>query len=84
MNKEISLQLSLFNINGLRQDIKRNAIFNKLNPSNNIILLQETYSSKEIENKWKNEWWRQIHFSHETSNSNVLRFEFQKIENNLL
>ncbi len=54
MNKEISLQLSSFNVNGLRQDIKRNAICTKLKPSNNIILLQETHSSKEIENKWKN------------------------------
>ncbi len=56
MNKEISFQLSSFNVNGLRQDIKRNAIFTKLKSSNNIILLQETYSSKEIENNWKNEW----------------------------
>ncbi len=56
MSKEISLQLSSFNVNGLRQDIKRNAIFTKLKPSNNIILLQETHSIKEIENKWKNEW----------------------------
>ncbi len=56
MNKEIFFQLSLFNVNRLREDIKRNDIFNKLKPSNNIILLQETHSSKEIENKWKNEW----------------------------
>ncbi len=31
----------------------KNAIFPKLKPSQNIILLQETHSSKEIENKWK-------------------------------
>ncbi len=56
MNKEISFQLSSFNVNGLKQDMKRNSIFTKLKPSNNIILHQETHSSKEIENKWKHEW----------------------------
>ncbi len=69
MNKEISLQLSSFNVNGLRQDIKINAIFTKLKPSNNIILLQETHSSTEIENKWKNKWGGQIIVSDRTSNS---------------
>ncbi len=54
MSKEISLQLSSFNVNGLRQDKKRNAIFTKLKPSNNILLLQETPFTKEIENKWTN------------------------------
>ena len=56
MNTDHTINLTSFNVNGLRMELKRNTIFNKLRPTHNIIFLQETHSSKEIENKWKNEW----------------------------
>ena len=51
------LFLSL-NVRGLAQAHKRRDVFNWLSQSkkDEIILLQETHCSKELENKWKNEW----------------------------
>jgi len=78
MNCESSIRLTSFNVNGLRNDIKRNAIFNKLRPLSHIVFLQETHSSKELENKWKTEWGSQIIFSHGISNSKGVAILFPK------
>jgi exonuclease III len=78
MNCESSIKLSSFNVNGLRNDIKRNAIFNQLRPSSHIIFLQETHSSKELGKKWKTEWGSQIIFSHGNSNSKGVAILFPK------
>jgi exonuclease III len=73
-----SIQLTSFNVNGLLNEQKRNAIFNKLRSSFHIILLQETHSTKEIEKKWKQEWGGHIIFSHGTSNSKGVAILFPK------
>ena len=45
------------NINGLSGDKKRNKLFAKLiNKNIDVILLQETHSTKQTTNKWKKEW----------------------------
>ncbi len=49
--------------------VQRKAIFEKLKKLNCISLLQETHSTNENENKWKNESEGNIIFSHGTSNS---------------
>ncbi len=58
-----------FNVNGLGQETKRIAIFNKLKKADSIILLQETHSTPSCELKWKSEWGGDILFSHGESNS---------------
>ena len=58
-----------FNVNGLNQNIKRQVIFEKIQKLNCIAFLQETHSSKDVENLWKNEIQGKIFFSHGTSNT---------------
>ena len=44
------------NVRGLNQSNKRRKIFRCLHQQNaQIVLLQETFSTKEVEIKWKNE-----------------------------
>ena len=55
-----------FNVRGIRDSVKRRAIFRHAHvkyPSH-IIILQETHSSVEIENQWKAEWGGNIFFAH--------------------
>lgn len=54
-----------FNVNGIRNESKRRAIFNYLKHfDSHIVLLQETHSTKEDEVIWSNEWGSKIHFCH--------------------
>ena len=59
------------NCNGLNDDLKRIAVFAKpRKKTNGIILLQETHSTPEMEQRWQNDWGnKQMYFSHEASNS---------------
>lgn len=69
MGKQKTVFLSL-NVNGLGRAKKRREIFRYVRAKNpELVLLQETYSSKENENLWSNEWGRKIYFSHGTNNS---------------
>lgn len=54
------------NVNGIGDNKKRKAIFRSLHKvKKGIFLLQETHSSKESENIWRNEWGsKEIFFSH--------------------
>ena len=57
-----------FNVRGLRNERKRRAIFDFLKRKQyDIIFLQETHSTKDIEIKWKKEWGGEISFSNFTS-----------------
>lgn len=54
-----------FNVNGIRSENKRRAIFNYLKYfKSHIILLQETHSVPDDEVIWSNEWGAKIHFCH--------------------
>ena len=59
------------NCNGLNEDLKRIAVFAKLRKkTNGIILLQETHSTPEMEQRRQNDWGnKQMYFSHGASNS---------------
>lgn len=60
------------NARGLRDDYKNCKMFNwiaKHNGHNSITFLQETHSSPEIENKWRNRWRGDIVFAHGDSSS---------------
>ena len=51
------LSISTLNINGLAEDKKRNKLFeNLINKKTDIILLQETHSTKKAIEKWEKEW----------------------------
>lgn len=69
------LNLASLNVNGLRSQVtngvpKRRKIFTWLkNLKFEIIYLQETHSSIETENQWRNEWGGNIYFAHGESNS---------------
>ena len=64
-----NLRIGSFNTNGIRQKQKRSAIFQWLATLNrNILFLQETHSSRDIEIQWKSELCnKQLFFSHGTT-----------------
>jgi len=66
-----NLQLLSLNVRGLKSDSKkRKRVFTNLKKKHtDIIMLQETHSTKEIENEWTKEWGGEIVFSHGTSKS---------------
>ena len=57
MTDNNSLSILSLNINGLNDNKKRNDLFEQLNNKNiDIILLQETHSTKQIIENWQKEW----------------------------
>ena len=63
-NNEFNL-LSL-NVHGIRTFEKRKAVFNS---DADIIFLQETYSTRDIENIWRKQWKGEMFFSHGSNHS---------------
>lgn len=62
--------MASFNTNGLRNENKRREVFNYLRTLNiDIILLQETHSSPEVEKVWISEWGGPIFFTHGSTGS---------------
>ena len=67
---EIDIQIYSLNCNGLNDDLKRRAVFDKLkNKGQGIFLLQETHCTTEKEQKWRTEWGNNMFFSNGTSNA---------------
>lgn len=63
-------RLISLNVNGLGLEVKRREIFRYIKTyKSDIIFLQETYASKEVERIWTNEWGSKIYFNHGTTNS---------------
>lgn len=71
MNNKLNLKIYSLNVNGLGENIKRKAVFNKLRKfKDGIFLIQETHSTYMKESIWKNQWGnRNIYFAHGQSNS---------------
>ena len=64
------LKICTFNVNGLRDKVKRKAIFQIIRTRKiDICLLQETHSTHPTHLLWKNEWGGEIYFGHGGSNS---------------
>jgi exonuclease III len=56
------------NVRGLGMDVKRRKLFTWLNKQDlALVMLQETHSTREIENKWRTEWGGEAYFSHGSS-----------------
>lgn len=66
----MALHVASLNIRGLREANKRRELFWLLwKKPYNVIYLQETHSSKEIEQLWKNEWGGEIYYGHSDTNA---------------
>ena len=64
------IRLCTYNVRGLRDSKKRDKIFKYLLQGNhNIILMQETHSSNEIEKLWRSQWGGDIYYSHGSNSS---------------
>ena len=58
------------NVRGIRTFEKRKAVFSWLvNSDADIIFLQETYSTRDIENIWRKQWKGEMLFSHGSNHS---------------
>ena len=58
------------NVRGIRTFEKRKAVFSWLvNSDADIIFLQETYSTRDIENIWTKQWKGEMFFSHGSNHS---------------
>ena len=65
----MTLQIVTLNVRGLLDVNKRRTIFEYYRKRANVICLQETHSTAECEQVWKNEWGGHILYAHGTSNS---------------
>ena len=52
----VNLKLLSVNVRGLRDRVKRKKIFQWCKMSANMIFLQETFSTEDIEYSWKGDW----------------------------
>lgn len=69
-NLNVQLKAVSLNCRGIRTFEKRKAIFNWLNKQKaDVCFLQETYSTKEVENQWKKQWRGEMFFAHGTHHS---------------
>lgn len=66
----LDFELLSLNVRGLNEEKKRRSIFRWIKQlSVDVCLLQETYSTPEVENLWKNEWRGRIVYSHGTNHA---------------
>ena len=60
----VDLKLVSLNVRGIRSPAKRKALFCWLNERKyDIIFLQETYSTQDVESIWKTQWQGKLYFS---------------------
>ena len=70
MKRNLNFKILSLNVRGIRSFDKRKALFHWLSKEeSNIIFLQETYSTPEVENIWKSQWRGDIFFSHSSEHS---------------
>ena len=70
MEDHIDVKICSLNVRGLRNNFKRRCIFNWIRESDvNLIFLQETHSTPDIERSWCHEWGYKTEFSHGSSAS---------------
>ena len=70
METNFNLQLLTLNVRGIRDRVKRNNIFAWCkSKGGDIIFLQETYSTADVEQLWRSEWEGSMFFSHGTNHS---------------
>ena len=84
---EIFINIYSLNCNGLSDDVKNNAVFEKIKEkSEGIFLLQETHCTAENEQKWRSEWGNNMYFSNGASNARGVaiiitdNYEYKKLK----
>ena len=66
----VNFKLASLNVRGIRSSTKRKALFTWLNEQKyDIIFLQETYSTVDVEYIWKTQWKGKLYFSHGSNHS---------------
>ena len=66
----VNFKLASLNVRGIRSSTKRKALFTWLNERKyDIIFLQETYSTVDVEHIWKTQWKGKLYFSHGSNHS---------------
>ena len=69
-SSNINFKLLSLNVRGIRNYEKRKAIFLWISKQNaDVIFLQETYSTKEVEQFWRLQWKGEIFFAHGSEHS---------------
>ena len=63
----MSVRILSVNARGLLNDQKRRSVFDKYRVNADFLIIQETHSSKEVEDIWQSEWGGKIVFSHGTN-----------------
>ncbi len=85
----IDLSCCTFNVRGIRNDLKRQTVFQHFRKlKSSFVLLQETHSTIDDEKKWKREWGGNAYFAHGTAHSSGVailfkpncQFDIQKVE----
>ena len=58
-----------FNLRGIRNKQKRRTVFRHLHVKypNHVVCIQETHSSAEVEQQWRNEWGAVVLFNHQSA-----------------
>ena len=66
----VDFKLLSLNVRGIWPSTKRKALFCRLNERKcDIVFLQETYSTKDVESIWKTQWQGKLYFSHGSNHS---------------
>ena len=55
------------NARGIANDIKRRAIFEHHRKNADVLIIQETHSTPDVETVWQNEWGGKVIFAHGTN-----------------
>lgn len=74
-----TINIASYNLRGIQTELKRRKAFNHFHEKkHDIILLQETHSTRSVERVWRNEWGNQIVFSHYNSRARGVAIMFRK------
>ena len=66
----VDLKIISLNVRGLRSPTKRKALFLWLDQRRyDIVFLQETYSTPDVEDTWRTQWQGKFYFSHGSNHS---------------
>lgn len=73
------IRIGSFNVNGIREGFKRRQIFRYLHEKKlDVVCLQETHCTHDVEKVWKTEWGGRIIFNNGTSQSKGVCVLFKK------
>lgn len=74
-----NLDIASYNFRGLQTEKKRRKVFNYLHEKkHDIVMIQETHSTKKNERVWRNEWGGSVVYSHYNSKARGVAILFRK------